>query len=111
MTLLLSKEYHKELNPGVYCVKTSMLKEPGPHLFIASEKWDEIRVELSEELPVENIGRLSLVCDNIKVKRVPDMDTYIDALIVLFPSKGGALRKCKITGSPVIDVIKEFIYE
>lgn len=110
MNLLISEEYRKELDPDNYCIKASMLAENGVHLFIASNQWDEIRVELCPSLPVARLEFLPTVCQNIKVNKLSDYSAYIDALIALFPNKSGALRRCKLSGTGFYDVIKEYVY-
>lgn len=110
MKLLISEEYIKELNTDVYCIKASMLKEQGPHLFIASNKWDELDVELCPSLPVEGVRFLCKACENIKVKCAGDYNEYMEHLLLLFPNKGGALRRCKVGGSDVSRVIGDVIY-
>lgn len=111
MILSITKEYRKELDPERFCIKAAMLNEQGPHLFIASTKWDEIRIELCEELPLERIRFLSMLGCPIKVKRIPDMTAYTDHLIVLYPSLGGALRRCKLSNGNPYEIVKECTYD
>lgn len=111
MTLLITEEYRKELDPDNYCIKASMMIEKGVHLFIASNKWDLIKVELCPALIADTLAFLPKVCSNIQINRVPNYMPYVNHLIALYPNKSGSLRRCQLAATDAYEPIKEYIYE
>ena len=111
MNLYITRDYSKPFSADDFCIKAALLNDNGTHLFIASNKWDTIYVDLCEELPVGKLEFLPMVCSNIKVHKCSFMSKFIDQLIELFPDKSGSLRKCKLSNADPFSVVMEYTYE
>lgn len=109
MTLRITREKKREFDTENYYLHPSMLNSNGTHLFIASNKWDAIIVDLCPELNPAKLHYLPSICTDIKICNSPDIEKYVDALLELFPNKGGQLRRCKLSGHGARDVVKEYI--
>lgn len=111
MKLLISKEFDKEMVDDTCKLSTSMLSVKSTHLFIASNSWDSMIIELDDSIPEGILRRLNTVCKDIKVK-VPTKitDTTLRLLTELYPEKSGALRRVYMQGGNVKGVLTDVIY-
>lgn len=108
MKLIISKIYDREFTEDTTKLGTSMLMLQTTHLFIASNKWDEIYIELDECIPENSLLHLNMVTDTIRVK-LPEKVTYpiLKQLTELFPEKSGTIRKYFMTGQDLKGVLED----
>lgn len=77
-----------------YEITPELLKLSGVHAFLKSKKWDEIDIELTEDIPLGSLKYLHTLTDNIKVSFEDTRSKYIMMLCAeLFPDKSGTIRK------------------
>ena len=100
------KEYKKDFEENTTHLKTSMLAMQSTHMFIASNHWEDIVVELSEDIPESSLLHFSLVSDAIHVK-LPETinNTILHQLTELFPELSGKLRSLYMSGQDVKGVL------
>lgn len=110
MRLVISKLYDKSFEENTTKLATHMLQLQTTHLFIASNSWEEVFIELDDTIPENSLLHVNLVTDNIKVKlpEVPGANT-IRQLSELFPDKAGSIRKCFMLGQDMKGVLGECI--
>ena len=108
MRLLISKEYDESFNEELYTLKTSMLQFTSTHLFIASNQWDAICIEIDDSIPENCLQNLKMICSNISVK-LPNVitDKTLRLLCELFPDKVGPLRRSFMCTGNVEGVLSE----
>lgn len=108
MILEITREYDKSFSENTYKLGTYMLQMKSTHLFIASNAWEKISLELEDSIPEGYLRSLHLVCNNIKVK-LPESTTEktLHLLTELFPDKAGALRRCYMQGRDLREVLSE----
>lgn len=106
MILRITKAYDKSFTEDTVNLGIHMLQLQTTHLFIASNKWDEVYIELDDSVPENSLLHINLVTDNIKVK-LPENVTapILKQLTELFPDKAGALRRCFMTGQSMKGVL------
>lgn len=94
MTLYIKKDYDKSFDEDSYKLSTEMLNIKSTHLFIASNVWDKIVIELDNVIQEGNLRCLSMAATTIKVV-LPDTvtATTVQQLTELFPEKAGIIRK------------------
>lgn len=101
MNLRICKEVLRE--DDCMPIPYSWLTDNGVHLFIASNRWDTLTVELSDEIPSDVLKYVVTKCNNVSVKFTQDDITQksMDLLCELFPDKAGSLRKAKMLGKNI----------
>lgn len=94
MKLRIAREYKNATIDGVYTLATSYMQMKSTHLFIASNKWEEIYIELDDSMQTGYLQYLHLVCPRILVS-LPEVITEQTILLLaeIFPDKRGLLRK------------------
>lgn len=95
-----------DMENDVYNIARDSLKYSGVHMFIASNKWDSVHVEVTDDIPTSQLKYLPIVTDNITVT-LPEkvtMDT-IGILVSLFPKKSGVLRRTFMSGGNIQEVL------
>lgn len=108
MKLNISKIYNKEYVEDTCNLATSMLTMKSTHLFIASNLWESITIELDDCIPEGYLTCFKLVCSDIRVKTPEKVtDTTLRQLVELYPDKAGALRRVFLQGKNVREVIPE----
>lgn len=106
MRLEIKKDYDQSFVKDTVMLATHMLTIKATHLFIASNSWDSIRIELDENVPAEMIKSLKPICNDIKVKLPEKSDEHILAILVeLCPDKAGLLRRTYMKGGNLREVI------
>ena len=79
---------------GDYEMKPELLKLKGTHVFIASKKWDEIRIELTEDIPLGSLKYIPKQAGSIHVSLPEAKTAHIMQLCTeLFPERSGTIRK------------------
>lgn len=104
MNLIISDTVCRE--DGSLQLPISVLKQTSAHLFIASNSWDTLYLDLSDDIPTLC---LKFIRDKVKEVRVklPDKVTThtLKLLIELFPSNEGKLRKQFMMGGNLDGVL------
>lgn len=111
MKLMIVKKQVKDLVNNTQCLSTDMLSIKSTHLFIASNKWDEIVVEVIDDIPMNTLKWIGSICQNVKVI-LPDTITEktLHLLIELYPTKSGLLRKNYLQGSNIREVLRDEVW-
>lgn len=106
MRLVISKEYKKGFEENTTHLKASMLAMQSTHMFIASNHWEDITVELSDDIPESSMLHFDLVADSIHVI-LPEQinNAMLHQLTELFPEKSGKLRSLYMSGQDVKGVL------
>lgn len=106
MKLEIKSTYQPHFDKDCCQLGASMLQMKAVHLFIASNKWDAIEIEVCEDIPEGSLRFLRIVCSDIKVKVDCDInDKTLRILTDIFPDKAGLLRKQYFTGKSVKEVL------
>lgn len=107
MTLTICDKTYGDIESGFY-VAAKLLKEPGAHLFIASNHWDTVIIRNLEEIPQLKVNTLCSVSDRILVE-LPEVITgdTMRTLTHLFPEKAGSIRKCYLTRGDMQEVLRD----
>lgn len=83
-----------EQDTGEYQITPSMLIMKGTHVFIASREWDEIQIELTDDIPLGSLKHLSSKAKSIKVVLPEAVNNHAMQLCTeLYPDKAGTIRK------------------
>lgn len=108
MRLNITRVYNTGFTENQCNLATAMLSMKSTHLFIASNVWESIFIELEDSIPDGYLGNLNMICNNIKVN-LPDKvtDKTVHLLTELYPDKAGALRRNYMQGRDVREVLKE----
>lgn len=109
MTLRILDEFVQGIDKDSMVIKSSLLSEKGTHLFIASNKWDEIRVKLNTDMQPLWLHYFPTVCKNIKVEEVSNYSQYLSQLVELYPELSGKLRRAILQGDNVTDILGDNI--
>lgn len=111
MRLLISKEFDKSMEDNTCKLATYMLSVKATHMFIASNVWESIRIELDDSIPLGVLRRINDVCKDIKVTvPIPVTETTLKLLTELYPEKSGALRRVFMQGGNVKGVLTDVIW-
>lgn len=93
MKLNITRQYNKSFVEDTCNLGTSMLNSAATHLFIASNSWDEIYIELTNDVKVGMLKYIPMVCDKIKISLPEDINhTVVHLLTELYPDKAGKIR-------------------
>lgn len=89
-----------ETNEGIandnfdYEITPEMLKMNGVHAFLKSKKWEEINIELTEDIPLGSLKYMHTLTEHINVSFANPRSKHIMMLCTeLFPDKSGTIRK------------------
>lgn len=108
MILNITKVYNTGFVEDTCNLGTSMLTMKSTHLFIASNYWESIRIELDDCIPEGYLSCFKLVAKEIKVKLPESItDITLRQLTELFPDKAGVLRRAFLQGRSIREVIPE----
>lgn len=108
MRLLISSSYESSFVEDECHLKTSMLQMKATHLFIASNVWESIVLDIEDTIPEGCLRSLNLVSDNIKVRLPEDVtEKTIHLLTELYPSLSGKIRRLYMCGQSVKGVLGE----
>lgn len=106
MKLYITKDgepFNPELD--VFFIPASRLNAAA-HLFIASQKWDEIVFQDIESLDYKNLLGIPSVTNKIVVNTPAKLtENTMRILVSLFPDFAGMIRKCYMTGGFVGEVL------
>ena len=106
MRLVITADYVVSSDLDVTYISAEMLLSPATHLFLASNTWDSVQVEVCKSLPVDMVQYIAPLSKDIQVQ-LPDVvdDHTFKVLLELFPSKAGAIRRAYMCGSPMDKVV------
>ena len=93
---------------NTYPIRPSMLKYKSTHMFIASNKWDEIEITLDPKIDSEDLRYFYKVTDRIKVNLTGDplntSDHDTRCLCALYPDLSGYIRQAHLYKLPLDEV-------
>lgn len=106
MTLNILKDYKVVSNLEDCIISIGMLQFPSTHLFIASNKWDKVYIEVSDEIPLGSLRFINTVTQTIEVN-IPDVttETTMRILTEIYPEKSGKLRRHQMQGLPLKEAL------
>lgn len=98
---LLQKPYDYEMKP-------SALQQNGAHAFIKSHQWDEIEIDLTEDIPKDSLHYIHMCTNRIKVN-LPDIVTSHIMLLLceIYPELTGKIRKTFLIKGDMNEVLRE----
>jgi hypothetical protein len=108
MKLNITKQYNKGFVEDTCNLATAMLSMKSTHLFIASNAWESVYIELDDSIPEGYLKCLHVVTKNVKVK-LPESVTEntLRQLTELYPEKSGALRRTYMQKRSFTEVLPE----
>ncbi len=106
MNLAIEKEFDKSFDETTMHLSVSMLNMKSTHLYIASNKWETVTIDIEDSIPERSLMHIPTVADHIQV-RLPEKitQTTLRLLTELFPDKAGALRKRYMTDGLIGEVL------
>lgn len=107
MKLCIAEQYEKGFVEDTCNLKTSMLQMKSTHLFIASNAWESITIDVNDEIPAGSLKCIPMACSNIKVQ-LPETvtDKTIVLLTELYPDLAGKLRRYFMMGRSIKEVLE-----
>lgn len=92
--VIREEEQQKPISGNEYFLTIEALKHKGTHLFIASNKWDELHITLSEDIPLGVLKYVRMVVDKVFVIINCEQTEHIMELMCeLYPEYTGKLHK------------------
>lgn len=107
MILMITKDIAEhEIDGDVYRVSIEYLAHKGTHLYIASQQWDELICELTEDIPLETLKYVRRKVNKLNVTFDDSHSKHIMLLLTeLYPEKSGAIRKQFMLGRDLHEVL------
>lgn len=94
--------------PYDYEMKPSALRQNGTHAFIRSHHWDEIELDLTEDIPKDSLMYLHTCADRIHVNLPEVVTSHIMLLLCeVYPELTGKIRKTFLTKGDMGNVLRE----
>lgn len=89
-----------------YFLSIDSLKYAQTHMFIASNKWDSVHIQMQSNMQSEALRYIPMVTDEIEVD-LPEKITMdiVGTLAALYPKKSGELRRAFMSGKDVKEVL------
>ena len=107
MILHIKRDYDKSFEDNNYKLSADMLNIKSTHLFIASNVWDKITVELDDCIQQDNLKCIPMACKDVKVVLPDTISAHtIQQLTELFPDKAGIIRKTFMQSGDLKGVLK-----
>lgn len=107
MILLISDK--PDNDPAVMRINYSLLCDKPVHLFIASNIWEKLVVEISDDIPADVLKYVILRCKNreaiLPARKLSSHE--VGLLCEMYPEKSGLIRKAAMLGRDLASVIKE----
>lgn len=98
---------NKTMDGRTYIISKDALHLNGVHLFIASNKWDELQVDLSDDMPLDVFKFMVGVCSKVSVTLPPTItDKTVKLLVELYPEKSGTIRKAYMSGGNIKELLQ-----
>lgn len=83
------------------------LKNTATHLYIASNRWDSIYIELDEDIPCNMLKYISKQADTVEVSYPNNISDHVLKLLCeVYPEKSGAIRKCYMLKKDIREVLQ-----
>lgn len=93
--------------PGVMTIYPTWLEDKGTHLFIASNIWDKLHVDICDEIPDKTLRYVITKCKAIDVTLPAELsDKHVALLCELYPAKEGQIRKAAMLNRDVSIYLK-----
>jgi len=96
-----------DTTPGVMTVYPAWLEDKGTHLFIASNVWDKLHVDICDEIPEKVLRYVITKCKTIEVTTPEKLtDKHIALLCELYPHAEGQIRKAAMLNRDISVYLK-----
>lgn len=106
MTLKIVKDYTVVSDLDVMIISADMLRSPATHLFLASNTWDKVTVELCDAIPSDTLEYIPILSKDISVSLPESIsEKNMKDLVALFPDKRGAIRRAFMAKSNMSEVV------
>lgn len=107
MILLISDKSSND--PNVMRINYGLLFDKPVHLFIASNIWEKLIVEISEEIPSDVLKYIILRCTNREAILPPrKLSSHeVGLLCEMYPEKSGLIRKTAMLGRDLTSILEE----
>lgn len=94
MKLYILREDQQLTDPSIFKVNAKHLLLNGTHVFLASQEWDSIYIELCEDIPSGFLSAIHKIAKNITLD-IPEKQTkkVLDLLLEYYPNIKGKLRR------------------
>ena len=110
MILNIAEAYDKSFKEDNFNLGTSMLFMKATHLFIASNYWDTVNIQLTDNIPEGSLRGIHLCGKEIKVQLPNSLtDKTIRLLTELLPEKAGLIRKSYLQGTDLKEVLVDCV--
>lgn len=106
MILNIAPNNEKSFDKDCYTLPNHMLQLKATHLFIASNKWDTINIQITDDVPLGSLHCLSLVCSDINIS-LPEVvtDKTVQLVCEALPDKAGTIRRACLQGKSLQEVL------
>lgn len=93
---------------NTYMVSIDSLNNKGTHIYLASKNWEELQVELTDDIPKDCLRYLSRQCAKITPTYEEKLSQHqVSLLCELFPEKAGKIRASVIrTGGVPYELLR-----
>lgn len=106
--IVASRDTNQTDNLTNFYITHAMMQMPSVHMFLASHTWDEVEVDVSDDIPRCTLQYLLIGCKNIHVTHIPEEVTphTIGLLTDLYPDKAGAIRSAYMLNGNVQEILQ-----
>lgn len=105
---LIIREQSKEgpISSNEYYLTLASLNHKGTHLFIASNKWDELHITLTEDIPLNVLKYVRMAVGSVHVVIKGEQTEHIMELMCeLYPEYSGKLHKAFMLKKDLKEVV------
>ena len=93
MKLIIQNETTRMHVDDTYSIESSMLKFKSTHMFIASNQWDSISIEVNDNMEPEDVKYFHNICENVYCILPKTINEKVLLLLcTIYPDKAGELR-------------------
>lgn len=106
MRLVICKNKDPKVDLETTVIPIAMLHMSSVHMFISSNAWEEVVLEVCDEIPDMTLEYMIFNTENMKAVLPEKLsDKSVKQLTSIFPDKAGAIRRAYMTGSPMKGVV------
>ena len=89
-----------ETDKMIFWISTENILDKAIHLYVASNCWDKLSVEITDKLPTGVLDKVVTRCKEVEVMNLPLTLTQrtVELLCELYPEKSGKIRKTYLMG-------------
>lgn len=105
MKLIISSSIKEEPLEGVVTLSPDSLKYNSTHLFIASNLWDEISVEINDDTPRNILPYIKGMTKDFKMVFNEPSNHIVKLLSEVYPDKSGQFTRCFLKGGDLHELL------